>query len=69
VTFKKGNQLRKGIGRGVGTANKLPEGKDVLARAYTELGGFKGFVDWCRSSGALAFVDNVLGAIDVDVHR
>jgi hypothetical protein len=32
---KKGNTLRKGIGRGVGALNKLPaEAKDVLARAY-----------------------------------
>jgi hypothetical protein len=36
VTFKKGNK-----GRPVGALNKLPaEAKDVLARAYTELGGF-----------------------------
>jgi hypothetical protein len=47
VTFKKGNKL----GKGRGALNKIPaEAKDVLARAYTALGGFQGFVDWCKSS-------------------
>ena len=51
MPFKKGNQLRKGIGRGVGADNKMSaEAKDVLARAYLELGGFEGFVKCCRSS-------------------
>jgi hypothetical protein len=45
VTFKKGNK-----GRPVGALNKLPaEAKDVLARAYTELGGFERFMQWIES--------------------
>jgi hypothetical protein len=45
VTFKKGNK-----GRPVGALNKLPAGaKDVLARAYTELGGFERFMQWIES--------------------
>jgi hypothetical protein len=49
MTFKKGN--KHGKGRPVGGVSKRPaEAKDVLPRAYTELGGFKGFVDWCKSS-------------------
>lgn len=49
MPFKNGNKLGKG--RPVGGVSKLPaEAKDVLARAYTELGGLKGFIDWCKSS-------------------
>jgi hypothetical protein len=49
MTFKKGN--KRGKGRPVGGVSKLPaEAKDLLARAYTELGGFEGFVKWCKSS-------------------
>jgi hypothetical protein len=49
VTFQKGDQgPRKG--RRVGSVNKLPaEAKDVLARAYTELGGFERFVQWIEA--------------------
>ena len=49
MPFQKGNQgPRKG--RKVGSINKLPaEAKDVLARAYTELGGFDAFIDWINS--------------------
>ena len=45
MPFKKGNP-----GRPVGSVNKLPaEANDVLARAYTTLGGFKRFVEWIEA--------------------
>jgi hypothetical protein len=50
--FKKGHkQPNQAKGRPPGSENKLSaEAKDVLVRAYTEIGGFEKFREWVTST-------------------
>jgi hypothetical protein len=50
--FKKGHkQPNQAKGRPPGSENKLSaEAKDVLVRAYTEIGGFEKFCEWVTST-------------------
>ena len=49
TSFKKGR--KKTGGRKAGVENVLSaEAKDVLVRAYTEIGGFENFVKWITST-------------------
>jgi hypothetical protein len=53
TSFKKGNTNRKnGIsGRKAGAENALSaEAKDVLVRAYSEVGGFERLIKWINST-------------------
>jgi hypothetical protein len=49
TSFKKGHKKRGGRKAGVDNVMSA-EAKDILARAYTEIGGFEKFVEWIKST-------------------
>lgn len=49
MSFQKGNQLSKGQKRGTGKFTNL---KEDFLKAFKQLGGWKGLVEWAKKSSA-----------------